>query len=56
MFGNDGSWIDRAIERALGVAKNAGLEVYIVGHRGGVEPGVVGIIDRWNARSRKMER
>ncbi|GAA2771405.1 hypothetical protein [Mycolicibacterium pallens] len=55
VFGNDGSWIDRAIERALGVAKNAGLEVYIVGHRG-VEPGVVGIIDRWNARSRKMER
>ncbi|MEZ0358919.1 hypothetical protein [Mycobacterium sp. SA01] len=55
VFGNEGSWIDDAIERALSVVEDAGLDVYIVGHRG-VEPGVVGIIDRWNARSREVGR
>jgi hypothetical protein len=45
VFGNDPSWIDDAIERALGVVEDAGLDVRIVCH-GGVSSGVRGIVDR----------
>ncbi|AKK30249.1 hypothetical protein AB431_04745 [Mycobacterium sp. EPa45] len=55
VFGNDGSWIDHAIERALGVVKDPGLDVRIVGYRG-VEPGVEDLIDRWNAQSWEVGR
>jgi len=46
VFGNDDAWIDAAIERALGVVADAGLDVRIVGYRE-VSPGVHGIIHRW---------
>lgn len=46
VFGNDPSWIDHAIERALRVVEHAGLDIRIVGHRG-VDSGIQGIIDRW---------
>ncbi|BBX09937.1 hypothetical protein [Mycolicibacterium aichiense] len=55
VFGNEGSWIDHAIERALNVVKDAGLDVRIVGYRG-VDPGVEDIIDRWNAWFREVRR
>lgn len=47
VFGNDDAWIDAAIERALGVVADAGLDVRIVGHRE-VSPAVHGMIRRWN--------
>lgn len=47
VFSNDDVWIDEAIERALGVVEDAGLDVRIVGHRE-VSPGVHGIIRRWS--------
>ncbi|WP_231748650.1 hypothetical protein [Mycobacterium sp. M26] len=47
VFSNDDAWIDEAIERALGVVEDAGLDVRIVGHRE-VSPGVHGIIRRWS--------
>ena len=47
VFGNADAWIDGAIERALGVVEDAGLDVRIVGYRD-VAPGVHGIIHRWN--------
>ncbi|WP_167106423.1 hypothetical protein [Mycobacterium sp. DL592] len=47
VFRNEDAWIDAAIERALGVVEDAGLDVRIVGHRE-VSPGVHGIIRRWN--------
>lgn len=48
-FGNADAWIDDAIERALGVVEDAGLDISIVcfGHVG---PGVKAIVDRWSAR------
>lgn len=54
-FGNDDVWIDSAIERALGVVVDAGLDVRVVGYRG-VAPGVEDIIDRWVKRSMDGER
>lgn len=48
VFANDPGWIDAAIERALGVVADAGLDVRIVGHRE-ISPEVQQIIDRWNA-------
>ncbi len=47
VFRNDDGWIDQAIERALGVVADVGLDVRIVGHRE-VSPAVRGIIHRWN--------
>lgn len=46
VFGNDPVWIDDAIERALGIVEDAGLDVRIVCH-GAVPAGVQGIVDRW---------
>jgi len=46
VFGNDPSWIDHAIERALRVVEHAGLDIRIVGHRE-VGSEIEGIIDRW---------
>ncbi len=53
VFGNEAGWIDDAIERALGVVADAGLDVRIVGFRE-VDPGVRDIVDRWNRNSRKV--
>jgi hypothetical protein len=39
-------WIDSAIERALGVVADAGLDIRIVS-RGGISPSVQKIGDRW---------
>lgn len=50
VFGNEASWIDHAIERALGIVQDAGLDVRFVGYRD-VDPGAQDIIDRWNTRS-----
>ncbi len=55
VFRNEDTWIDHAIERALGVVDDAGLDVRIVGHRG-VPPEVKGIIDRWARSSREDDR
>ncbi|WP_445166980.1 hypothetical protein ACTXG7_24650 [Mycolicibacterium sp. Dal123E01] len=52
VFGNEARWIDHAIERALDVVADAGLDVYIVGHRD-IEPGVRDIVDRWGSREAK---
>lgn len=46
VFGNDPSWIDHAIDRALGVVEHAGLDVLLVAHRD-VSPEVRGIVERW---------
>lgn len=51
VFGNDPAWIDHAIERALGIVADAGLDVRIVGYRE-ISDGVRGIVDRWNPRDR----
>lgn len=48
VFGNELPWIDAAIERALGVVADAGLDVRIVGHRD-LDAGVRGIVKRWNS-------
>lgn len=45
-FNNEPAWIDAAIERALGVVADAGLDVRMVGYHG-VTPEIQGIIDRW---------
>lgn len=49
VFGNDPTWISDAIERALGVVDEAGLDVRIV-CRGGVASGDQGIVDRFARR------
>lgn len=46
VFSNDEAWIDGAIERALTVVADAGLDVRIVGYRD-IGPGVRGIVERW---------
>lgn len=50
VFQNDPAWIDYAIERALGIVEDAGLDIRLVGY-GRVSPDVQGIVDRWNARA-----
>jgi len=47
VFGNDPAWIDAAIERALGVVAEAGLDVRLVGHSR-LDSGVQGVIDRFS--------
>ena len=54
-FGNEPSWILDAIERALGVVENAGLDVRIVGHRE-ISPAIGQIIDRWAGGARQDDR
>lgn len=51
VFGNADAWIDDAIERALGVVSDAGLDVAIV-CRGSVLPAVAALADRWSSRQR----
>ena len=41
VFGNGEAWIDGAIERAMEIVDDAGLDISIVGH-GGVDPAVTG--------------
>jgi hypothetical protein len=45
-FSNADEWIDGALERALGVVADAGLDVYVVGRRE-TAPGISAIIERW---------
>ncbi|MCV7217601.1 hypothetical protein H7J51_20195 [Mycobacterium crocinum] len=51
VFGNEGSWIDHAIERALNAVENAGLDIRIVSYRE-VGPRDEAIIGRWKAHCR----
>lgn len=46
VFGNGDAWIDDAIDRALGIVADAGLEVSIVCH-GSVSRGVQALVDKW---------
>ena len=45
-FGNGDDWIDSAIERAMDIVRDAGLDIVFVAH-GSVSPGVRGIVDRY---------
>jgi hypothetical protein len=45
-FGNGDDWIDSAIERALAVVEQAGLDIRIVS-RGTVSPAIQAIVDHW---------
>lgn len=47
VFGNDPAWIDEAIDRALGVVVDAGLDVRIVCHSH-VTPEVRELAERWS--------
>ena len=49
VFRNDDAWIDDAIERALGVVEDAGLDIFIVCH-GYVDSGVRALVDQWSDR------
>jgi len=46
VFGNGDDWIDSAIERAMGIVNDAGLEIVFVAH-GSVSPGIQAIVDRY---------
>jgi hypothetical protein len=46
VFGNGDDWIDSAIERAMDLVKDAGLDIVFVAH-GSVSPGIQGIVDRY---------
>lgn len=46
VFRNGDDWIDGAIDRALGIVSDAGLDVAIVCH-GGVSRGVQALVDKW---------
>ncbi|HPX37594.1 MAG TPA: hypothetical protein PLH92_07740 [Mycobacterium sp.] len=46
VFRNGDDWIDDAIDRALGIVSDAGLDVAIVCH-GGVSRGVQALVDKW---------
>ena len=46
VFHNGDDWIDSAIERAMGIVKDAGLDIVIVEYRD-ISPGVQGIVDRY---------
>ncbi len=50
VFGNDDRWIDDAIERALGLAKDAGLKVDLVSY-GSVHPSFDRLEREWARRS-----
>jgi hypothetical protein len=45
-FGNGDDWIDSAIERAMGIVNDAGLDIVFVA-RGSVGPGIQAIVDRY---------
>ena len=45
-FGNGEDWIDSAIERAMGIVNDAGLDIVFVAH-GPVSPGLQAIVDRY---------
>lgn len=45
-FGNRDTWIDSAIERALGIVEDGGLDITIVCY-GHVDPGVQRLVDRF---------
>lgn len=49
-FGNSDEWIDDAIDRALGVVVDAGLEIVIVCY-GRVDPGVRALVQRWDPKT-----
>ena len=46
VFGNGDDWIDSAIERAMDIVNDAGLEIVFVAH-GSVSPGIQAIVDRY---------
>jgi hypothetical protein len=46
VFGNGDDWIDSAIERAMGIVKDGGLEIIFVAH-GSATPGVQALVDRY---------
>ena len=46
VFGNGNDWIDGAIERAMGIVADAGLEISIVAH-GHASPAVRAIVERY---------
>lgn len=46
VFGNGDDWIDGAIERAMGIVADAGLEISIVAH-GHANPAVRAIVERY---------
>lgn len=46
VFSNGDDWIDSAIERAMGIVADAGLDIVFVAH-GSVSPGIQGIVDRY---------
>ena len=50
VFGNEHEWIHDAMERALSVVENAGLDIRIVGHHD-ISTAVSQLIDRWDASS-----
>ena len=47
-FGNGDDWINSAIERAIGIVDDAGLDIIIVAH-GHVSPDVQAIVDRYGS-------
>ena len=46
VFHNGDDWIDSAIERAMDIVKDSGLDIVIVEYRD-ISPGVQGIVDRY---------
>lgn len=48
VFSNGDDWIDSAIERAMGIVADAGLDIVFVAH-GSVSPGIQGIVDRYQS-------
>jgi len=48
VFRNGDDWIDSAIERAMGIVDDAGLEIIVVAHRS-VSAGIQGIVDRYGS-------
>ena len=46
VFGNGDDWIDSAIERAMDVVNDAGLDIVFVEYRH-ISPAVRGIVDRY---------
>ncbi|MGI9164719.1 MAG: hypothetical protein ACR2JI_17630, partial [Mycobacterium sp.] len=46
VFGNGDDWIDSAIERAMDIVKDAGLDIVIVEYRG-ISPGVQRIVENY---------
>jgi hypothetical protein len=46
VFGNGDDWIDTAIERAMDIVKDGGLEIIFVAH-GSATPGIQAIVERY---------